>query len=83
MNWDHIEGNWTQFKDSVQHQWRKLTPDQIENTLGNKALLSNKIQEVYGISNIFAEQQIYAWQEMQTESAYLIERATERNGAPQ
>jgi uncharacterized protein YjbJ (UPF0337 family) len=83
MNWDHIEGNWEQFKTGVQLHWEKLTFSQIENVSGKRDRLSRKIQEVYGISSVTADQQIDTWQEGQNASAYLIERATERNGAPQ
>jgi hypothetical protein len=61
----------------------KLTVHQFELIAGNRSSLSEEIQKCYGISNIEAERQIDAWQERQNEAAYLIERATERNGAPQ
>jgi uncharacterized protein YjbJ (UPF0337 family) len=83
MNWDHIAGSWDQLKNSAQTHWAKLTANQIEIISGKRNLLSNAIQEVYGISKIAAEQQIDAWQEGQNASAYLIERATERNGLTQ
>jgi uncharacterized protein YjbJ (UPF0337 family) len=83
MNWDHIEGNWEQFKTNVQLRWGKLAVSQIENIFGKRDLLSNEIQKVYGISKVAADQQIDTWQEKQNAPAYLIERATERNGVPQ
>jgi len=83
MNWDHIEGSWSQFYSRIQQQWGKLTIKQIEKISGKRDLLSIKIQDAYCIQKITADQQIDAWQERQTTSAYLIERATERNGAPQ
>ena len=83
MNWDHIAANWEQFTGNILQHWEKLTMKQLEEIAGNRDHLSHKIQKHYKISKNDAEQQLTAWQERQTETAYLTERATERNGAPQ
>ena len=50
MNWDRIEGNWTQLKGKVREQWGKLTDDDIDVIAGKREQLSGKIQERYGIA---------------------------------
>jgi uncharacterized protein YjbJ (UPF0337 family) len=83
MNWDHIEANWDQFSEIIRLQWGKLTVKQIIATAGNRNQLAGIIQTTYGISKEAAGQQVDAWLKHQDEEAYLIERATERNGSPQ
>ena len=83
MNWDHIEGNWEQFIEIIRQQWGKLTVKQLNEIAGNRNKLAGIIQESYGISKNDADQQVDAWIKHQDEEAYLIERATERNGSPQ
>ena len=48
MNWDTIEGKWTQLTGSVREQWGKLTDDDIAEAKGNRDQLIGKIQEKYG-----------------------------------
>jgi uncharacterized protein YjbJ (UPF0337 family) len=58
MNWDHIEGNWKQFKGNVKKQWGKLTDDQIDVIAGKRHKLAGTIHETYGISKDEAEKQL-------------------------
>ncbi len=58
MNWDRIEGNWTQMKGKVQEKWGKLTDDHLIEVAGKREQLAGKIQEVYGISKDEANRQI-------------------------
>ncbi len=62
MNWDRIEGNWTQFKGKVKEQWGKLTDDQLDQIDGRREQLSGKIQESYGIARDEADRQIDDWE---------------------
>ena len=48
MNWDQVEGNWKQFKGSVQAKWGDLTNDELDQIDGNREKLEGKIQERYG-----------------------------------
>lgn len=61
MNWDRIEGNWTQFKGKVQQQWGDLTNDDLDVVEGKRKELSGKIQERYGLAKDEAEKQIDDW----------------------
>ncbi len=80
MNWDHIEANWDQFKIIVHQQWGKLTTNQINKITGKREKLIFMIQETYSASEGEAKHQVDVWLKQQDEEAYLIERATERNG---
>lgn len=62
MNWDRIEGNWTQLKGKVREQWGKLTDDDIDVVAGKREQLSGKIQERYGIAKDEADKQLDQWQ---------------------
>jgi uncharacterized protein YjbJ (UPF0337 family) len=61
MNWDRVEGNWTQFKGKVQQQWGNLTNDDLDVVEGKRKELSGKIQERYGVAKDEAEKQIDDW----------------------
>jgi uncharacterized protein YjbJ (UPF0337 family) len=61
MNWDRVEGNWTQFKGKVQQQWGNLTNDDLDVVEGNRKELSGKIQARYGVAEDEAEKQIDDW----------------------
>lgn len=62
MNWDVIEGNWTQYKGHVKAQWGKLTNDHLDVIAGKRDQLTGKIQEAYGIDQDEADRQIKAFQ---------------------
>jgi uncharacterized protein YjbJ (UPF0337 family) len=61
MNWDRIEGNWTQFSGKVKEQWGKLTDDDIDRMSGQREQLVGKIQENYGVARDEAEKQVDDW----------------------
>jgi uncharacterized protein YjbJ (UPF0337 family) len=61
MNWDQIVGNWKQFEGKVQHQWGKLTDDDLAQAKGDQKVLAGKIQERYGVTKEEADRQIHEW----------------------
>ena len=61
MNWDIVEGKWTQFKGDVKKQWDKLTDDELDVIAGNRDKLVGKIQESYGVSRDNADKQVDDW----------------------
>lgn len=61
MNWDIIEGRWTEFKGKAQVQWGKLTSDDLDIINGNRKELAGRIQARYGIAKEEAERQIDEW----------------------
>ena len=62
MNWEIIEGNWTQLKGKVQQQWGKLTDNDFDVIAGRRKELAGKIQERYGLARDEAEEQISDWE---------------------
>ena len=62
MNWDQIQGNWTQFKGRLKEQWGDLTDDDIDRAAGQRDQLVGKIQERYGIARDEAERQVSTWE---------------------
>lgn len=62
MNWDRIEGGWTQLKGSAKQRWGKLTDDQLDVVAGKRDVMAGKIQEAYGITKDEAEKQLSAWE---------------------
>jgi uncharacterized protein YjbJ (UPF0337 family) len=61
MNWDIVEGKWTQFKGDIKKQWGKLTDDELDVIAGNREKLVGKIQESYGVSRDNADKQVNDW----------------------
>jgi uncharacterized protein YjbJ (UPF0337 family) len=61
MNWDVIEGKWSQLKGSARQQWGKLTNDDLELIAGKRDKLVGKLQERYGYLKDEAEQQVDEW----------------------
>ena len=59
--WDRIEGNWKQFKGSVQTKWGELTKDEVDQVEGRREQLEGLIQEKYGLTRQEANRQIDEW----------------------
>ncbi|MEA3192242.1 MAG: hypothetical protein QOD26_575 [Betaproteobacteria bacterium] len=68
MNWDSIEGNWSQFKGTVKQHWGKLSDDQLDTISGKRHLLAGQIQQTYAVSMENAEKQVATWQQAQKET---------------
>src|SRR5262245_51828716 len=58
LNWDTIQGQWTQLKGEVKTQWSKLTDDDLGLASGHKDKLVGRIQERYGVVKDEAERQV-------------------------
>lgn len=57
MNWDQIEGKWTEMKGRVQERWGELTDDQLNIIEGKRNELVGLIQQSYGVAREEAEKQ--------------------------
>lgn len=68
MNWDVIEGNWTQYKSQIKAQWGKLNNDHLDIIAGKRDQLLSQIQKSYGIAREEAEQQVTSFQKFLSES---------------
>lgn len=61
MNWDQIEGKWTEYKGKARQSWGALTDDDVEQVNGNMEELAGKIQYRYGKSKEEAEREVKEW----------------------
>jgi uncharacterized protein YjbJ (UPF0337 family) len=61
MNWDQIEGKWTQLTGSAKKQWGKLTDDDLKIITGGRDQVVGKLQERYGIAKEEAERRADEW----------------------
>jgi uncharacterized protein YjbJ (UPF0337 family) len=61
MNWDQIEGNWTQMKGKVKETWGDLTDSDLSKIEGKRDRLVGAIQERYGKGKEDAEKEIDSW----------------------
>lgn len=55
MEWNQIEGQWTQFNGSVKEKWGRLTDDELDVIAGKRDKFIGKLQEIYGLSKEEAE----------------------------
>ena len=62
MNWDHIEGNWKQFKGKAREKWGQLTDDDFDRIAGQRDQLIGRIQERYGVAKDKAETEVKDWE---------------------
>lgn len=61
MDWNRIEGNWTQFKGKIKEQWGKLTDDDLDVIAGRRDQLEGKIQERYGLERDRIRRDVDDW----------------------
>jgi len=61
MNWDQMEGKWTQLKGQVKQKWSKLTDDDLEYMSGSRDRFVGRLQERYGIAKEDAQRQAEEW----------------------
>ncbi|PKQ02200.1 MAG: CsbD family protein, partial [Alphaproteobacteria bacterium HGW-Alphaproteobacteria-12] len=48
MNWDKIEGNWTQMRGRVKEAWGDITDSDLQKIEGKRDRLAGILQERYG-----------------------------------
>jgi uncharacterized protein YjbJ (UPF0337 family) len=82
MNWDQIEGKWTQMKGGIKKQWGKLTDDDLEYMAGSKDQFVGRLQERYGIAKEAAQAQADQWLKAQgeTKTTRTTTTTTHRSG---
>jgi uncharacterized protein YjbJ (UPF0337 family) len=68
MNWDRIEGSWTELKGKVKEKWGQLTDDDLEQAAGRRDQLIGALQRRYGYEWDRAERELdeltRTWQPM-------------------
>ena len=57
MNWDQIEGKWTEIKGKIRAKFNKLTDDDLDAIAGKKDQLVGRIQQRYGYAKDQAEKE--------------------------
>jgi uncharacterized protein YjbJ (UPF0337 family) len=62
MNWDQIEGMWTQAKGKVKEQWGRLTDDELDIIAGKRDQLLGTLQRKYGWTKEQAERELSQWE---------------------
>jgi uncharacterized protein YjbJ (UPF0337 family) len=77
MNWDAIEGRWTELKGSIKSKWGKLTDQDLVTLGGKKAIFLGKLQALYGLSQAQAEKEVDEW--MKTQRPETVQSTHERN----
>lgn len=76
MNWDQIQGKWTQFKGKAREEWGELTDNEIQEAKGEREQMLGLIQEKYGRTREEAERELSNWQNKLTDDpAYRNDRA--------
>lgn len=65
MNWDHIEGNWTEFKGKVRERWGKLTDDDLDVIAGKRDQLIGRLQQRYGSARDALEREVEDFEKRQ------------------
>ncbi len=58
MNWDQVEGNWTQMRGKIRENWGRLTDDDLEQAKGSKDQLVGTVQAKYGLTKEKARDQV-------------------------
>jgi uncharacterized protein YjbJ (UPF0337 family) len=60
MDWLDVQKHWKEYKSQFKNKFSKLSNADLEEVAGRKELLTSKLQEVYGISETTANDQIAA-----------------------
>ncbi|GAB3348548.1 CsbD family protein [Chromohalobacter beijerinckii] len=61
MNWDQIEGRWTEIKGKAKASWGEMTDDELDQVAGKRDQLIGKLQAKYGITKEEAEKRADDW----------------------
>ena len=63
MNWDHVEGNWTEFRGKIHERWGKLTNDDLDVIAGKREQLLGTLQQRYGTAKDDLEREVKEFEE--------------------
>ncbi len=61
MDWNRIEGNWTEVRGSVKEYWSHLTDEDLDKIGGKRDKLEGMLQERYGLSHDFVRWDVDDW----------------------
>jgi len=58
VNWDQVQGKWTEYKGKAREKWGRLTNDDLDVIAGKRDQFVGRLQERYGILRDEAEKQV-------------------------
>jgi uncharacterized protein YjbJ (UPF0337 family) len=58
MNWEQIQGDWTQFTGKVKEKWGKLTDDELTEIAGRREHFIDRLRDKYGYEKERAEKDL-------------------------
>ncbi len=61
MNWDQIEGRWTEMKGHIRAKWGELTDDELDQVAGKRDQMVGMLQRKYGYAREQAEKELDTW----------------------
>ena len=61
MTWEELRGNWYSLRSKVQHQWDKLSNQDMDFIEGRQERLSQRLRERYGFTKEEAENEVLRW----------------------
>lgn len=61
MNWDQIEGGWTELKGRARTRWGEITDDEWSQTEGRREQIVGAIQRKYGQAREAVEREVDDW----------------------
>jgi len=61
MNWDQIEGSWTEMKGHIKEKWGELTDDELDQIAGKRDQMVGMLQRKYGYAKEQAEKELDTW----------------------
>ena len=61
MNWDQIQGKWTEYKGKAKQQWGELTDDELDSISGKRDEIAGLVQQRYGKTKEEAERAVDDW----------------------
>jgi len=63
MNWDQIQGKWTEYKGKAKQQWGEFTDDDLDRISGKRDEIAGLVQQRYGKTREEAERAVDDWME--------------------
>jgi len=78
MNWDQVEGKWTECKGKVKEKWGKLTDDDLNVISGKRDQLVGRLQERYGTAKEEAQKQADEFVTALDGAAYAAQKTERR-----
>ncbi|WP_405219912.1 CsbD family protein [Lentisalinibacter sediminis] len=62
MSQDEMKGQWRELKGQIRQRWGKVTDDDLERISGKTDELIGTLQQRYGESKEWAQDQVEKWQ---------------------